>query len=139
MKRNRYILFLLVIALFQAGCDSDKNERDKGESLKDGICNCNDVFLDPAYGHFFTESRELPFSGYCEGYYPDGTVKVKKYFEEGKLEGHYTEYHENGKIKSEWNFLKGRQHGDIKGYDTSGVLNYHAIFYKGDHDTTLFP
>jgi antitoxin component YwqK of YwqJK toxin-antitoxin module len=139
MKRNIYILVLFVIALIQVGCGSVEIEKDLNVSEKPTICNCNDVFLDSDYGHFYTEKRDEPFTGECKNYFADGKVKSKKIYLDGKLEGLYLEYHENGQVKSEWNFLKGRQHGDYKGYDVSGELLYHSIFYKGDLDTTLYP
>lgn len=138
-KRNLYILFLFVIALLQVGCGETVSEKDLSEDATSKNCNCNDVFLDPEFNHFYTEKRDEPFTGVCESFYPNGQVAVRKQYENGRLEGLYLEYYESGTLKSEWNFSQGRQHGDHKGYHPDGNLKYHTIYYMGDQDTTINP
>lgn len=139
MKRNIYISILFVITLLQVACGTEELEKEQEVKENSDTCNCNDVFLDPDFGHFYTEKRDEPFNGVCESYHASGALAATKKYVEGKLDGEYFEYHPNGELKSEWNFLKNRQHGDYKGYDANGNLLYHSVFYKGDHDTTLYP
>lgn len=139
MKRNVNILVLFITILFQVSCGNKENDKDLTVIENSAVCNCNDVFLDADYGYFYTKKREEPFTGLCEAYFPDGTVAIKKIYENGRLQGPYVEFYENGNIKSNWNFLNGRQHGEYKGYEVNGDLKYHSIFYKGDLDTTIYP
>ncbi len=129
----------MLIGLSQVSCNADMADSAEEVSAKDSICNCNDVFLDPAYNYFYTEKREEPFSGVCESYYPNGQVSIHKQFDKGRLEGMYLEYYESGILKSEWSFSKGRYHGSYKGFYPDGNLKYHSIFYKGDQDSIVFP
>jgi antitoxin component YwqK of YwqJK toxin-antitoxin module len=133
-KRSRNIFFVLLIGLNLVSC-ADENVTDK-EVVESKECNCNDVFLDPEYNHFYTTDRTKPYSGPCKSYYKNGQVSVEKIYVNGRLDGKYFEYYESGTIKSEWNFLNGRQHGDIKGFSEEGYLLYHTVFYKGEQDST---
>lgn len=134
-KFQKYYLFVLVLTL--VSCSNDLDNSEIGSEVE--CQNCNDVFLDPMYNHFYIEDRSEPFTGKCKGYSSNGALLFEKNFMEGKLEGDYLEYYDDGTIKSEWHFLKGRQHGDFKGYLPDGTLDYHTIYYKGDLDSTIYP
>ncbi len=134
-KFKKYYLFVILLGLLSCANDVDNSEVvDENECM-----NCNDVFLDPMYNHFYTEDRTQPFTGKCKGYNKKGQLILEKNFIEGKQDGEHLEYYDDGTLKSEWHFLKGRQHGDIKGYSPNGTLQYHAIYYKGDLDSTVYP
>lgn len=137
MTRKFKIYYLFVTLLTLVSC---ANEVENSEiTTKEECVNCNDIFLDPMYNHFYTDDRTVPYTGKCRSYGKGGVVLLEKNYVEGKLEGEYLEYYEDGALKSEWTFHKNRQHGDFKGYKPDGTLEYHSIYYKGDLDSTIYP
>ncbi|MCB9194925.1 MAG: hypothetical protein H6598_01695 [Flavobacteriales bacterium] len=106
---------------------------------KEACMNCNDIFLDPMYNHFYTDDRTKPYTGKCQSKSKSGQIILEKNFVEGKLEGKWLEYYENGTIKSEWEFSKNRQHGNLKGYSVDGTLEYHSVYNKGELESSIYP
>jgi antitoxin component YwqK of YwqJK toxin-antitoxin module len=137
VTRKLKIYFVFVALVTLAACSNEVE--DKEITQEEECMNCNDIFLDPMYNHFYTEDRTEPFTGKCKGYNKKGDMILEKNFVAGKLEGEYFEYYDDGTLKSEWNFLKNRQHGDFKGYSPNGYLQYHSVYYKGDLDSTIYP
>ncbi|WP_258542677.1 toxin-antitoxin system YwqK family antitoxin [Parvicella tangerina] len=126
-----------MISLVMMSC---ANELEDSQVTEEKEClNCNDIFLDPMYNHFYTTDRTEPFTGKCRSYNKEGVVILEKNFENGKQEGEHLEYYDDGTLKAEWHFRKGRQHGDLKGFLPDGTLKYHTIYYKGDLDSTIYP
>lgn len=137
MTRKFQIYYFFVTIIMFVSCANELE--DSSISSEKECINCNDVFLDPMYNHFYTNDRTQPFTGKCRSYNAKGSVILEKNFLEGKQEGEHLEFYEDGTLKSEWHFSKGRQHGDFKGFLPDGSLHYHAVYYKGDLDTTIYP
>ncbi|MCB9189471.1 MAG: hypothetical protein H6599_09360 [Flavobacteriales bacterium] len=134
-KFQKYYFFITSIILFS--CNNELNDNIIDSEIE--CMNCNDIFLDPMYNHFYTDDRSVPFSGMCRSYNSKGDIVLEKHFVDGKQDGVHLEFYEDGTLKSEWHFSKGRQHGDLRGFNIDGSLQYHAIYYKGDLDSTVYP
>ena len=82
--------------------------------------NCELLKYDELYNHFYEHEREVPFSGKCESYYPNGNAKAKRIIVNGKNNGSYALFYENGKIKESGTFKDNLQHGERKLFDEAG-------------------
>ncbi len=71
------------------------------------------------------------YSGYLLTYYPDSSLKSKKGFYQGRLEGDFVSYYRNGQVFSKRPYHKGEKHGEHLGYHKNGQLQFQYYFVDG--------
>lgn len=76
------------------------------------------------------------YSGYLITYYPDASVKTKKAFYNGKMEGDYMTYYPSGQVYSQRPYHKGEKHGEHLGYYENGNLKFQYQFVDGYSEGT---
>ncbi len=134
-----YKLFLITASLFLlTSCATDKKE--DSPTSQPQKCNCNDLYFDDLYGHFYLEEKETPFTGVCETFYKSNQqLKLHKEFKKGKVSGIFKTYYEDGTLKEESQFEINFQHGYKKMYNPSGELINHSVYRKGELEEVVFP
>lgn len=87
----------------------------------------------------FAPARYLNFEGkFVKGnshgewvyYYPSGEVSNRKTFEDGVLNGRYTEYFENGQLEFALDYVEGSAQGWSKIYNAQGKLLRQGTFHN---------
>jgi hypothetical protein len=140
MNIKNYILFYFsIVVSAMAGCNSAEPEPNTTSAvvIKKSECNCQDLFLDDLYSHFYLEDRTKPYTGHCTGLDENGILSIEKEYVKGKLHGTVIKYYENGNIKEETEFDINFQHGESKKYDESGQLIFHREYHKGEFKRNL--
>jgi len=128
-----YLKYYLIAILYflLTSCDSDKKDATTGSDSV--VCNCNDLYFDDLYGHFYLEEKEQPYTGTCETFYKSNKqLKLHKEFKKGKVDGLLKSFYEDGTLKEESQFEINFQHGYKKLYSPSGELINHSVFRKGE-------
>jgi len=65
-------------------------------------------------------------------YYPDGKLKEKATFKDGKRSGPFELYHENGQLEEKGYYSNGKPVGPFKRYYENGQLKAKEGFYLGE-------
>lgn len=73
----------------------------------------------------------VKYSGYLLVYYPDSTIKSRKSFYQGRLEGDFVSYYRNGQVFSQRPYHQGEKHGEHLGYYENGQLQFQYYFVDG--------
>lgn len=124
--------------MFIFSCGTEKHSVDL--NAQSASCNCNDLYYDDLYAHFYVEDRTEPYTGICETFYKSNKkMKLHKEFKNGKVDGVLKTYYENGILKEESQFELNFQHGFKKEYLPSGELFNHTVFRKGELQEIVFP
>lgn len=136
------ILAVSALVLFSACKEPEKNEiyNENNTTVKDGVVYNID---------------ETPINGLYKTYYPNGTVKMEVYSQNGKpnglgkfynedgtllYEGTFSDgqpvgtmyhYYRNGKVHNEQNYANGVLHGTQQTYGKKGELLVEVVFDQG--------
>ena len=78
--------------------------------------------------------KGTPFTGKTILKYPDGQVKSKETFKDGKREGFQEQYYENGQVKSKGTVKDNKIEGLIEIYYENGQVNSKMTFKDGIPD-----
>ena len=134
----KQLTFFIISAFVLFSCSGEKSDvqTDDSTEIDSNYCECEELTLDKPYNHFYRFERTEPFTGKCESFYPDGTVKVEKHFEKGKVHGPLITYHDNGQVHEEQEFKMNVQVGEYIIYTKSGKVRFHAL-YKNGQQTKL--
>ncbi|MEX1001276.1 MAG: hypothetical protein WDZ35_04100 [Crocinitomicaceae bacterium] len=125
------VLFILGLGgCKESGIDSAQIEEDTVK-IDSNHCDCNVLTFDKDYNHFYRFERRKPYTGKCEAFYPDGTLKLEKNFVEGKVHGKMISYHDNGQVHEEQEFKMNLQTGERIIYTKSGKVKFHALYKNG--------
>jgi hypothetical protein len=135
MKNQVAIAFftLLLISCGNGGevpAHSDQSD-ERAEPIDSFYCNCDELILDQPYNHFWRFERRKGFTGKCEEFYPDGTLKTTKNLVEGKLHGKLFTYYKNGRMHEEKEFDMNFQTGEHIIYTNTGEVKLHALYRRG--------
>ena len=95
--------------------DDWKKAKSLGDKLRDG------------QHHIYTREKEGPFIWY----YPNGKIKTKGYYKDGREDGPFEWYYENGILKCEGNYVNGKYDGEWKWYHEDAKLKKKAIYKNG--------
>ncbi|MCH2229142.1 MAG: hypothetical protein MK105_02265 [Crocinitomicaceae bacterium] len=71
------------------------------------------------------------YHGFGYGYYPDGSLERKFYYDHGKKKGVSYEYYPNGVIRAEGNYQENLEEGKWIYKDSLGVIDGYEYFEKG--------
>ena len=139
LGRMKYFSFFVLIAIGLAACKGTPAEEiniTEEESIDSTYCLCHELTFDKDYNHFYRFERREPFTGKCETFYPDSTLKLEKNFVDGKVHGKMISYHDNGQVWEEQEFKMNLQTGERIIYTKSGKVKFHAL-YKNGQQTEL--
>ncbi len=67
-------------------------------------------------------------------FFPDGSIKERKFLQEGKLEGEYTSYFNNGQIMAQLHFVHGKKNGAAATYYHNSQVREKATFINDKMD-----
>lgn len=132
----RKIFLTLPLFIFVA-CNGNNADTVESEPIDSTYCDCNELFFDEAYNHYYRFERRDGFTGLCEEFYPGGGIKMKKNFNLGKVHGKMITYHENGQIWDEQEFDMNLQTGEKITYTQSGQVKFHALYKRGRQTEVL--
>ncbi|MEP3386680.1 MAG: hypothetical protein ABJO02_00745 [Reichenbachiella sp.] len=126
-----YLLFLLAMSV--VACDSTLDE-SQATNLKKQIPKVelleSDSRLSRANdGTIYLDTTA--YSGYLISFYSDSTIKSKKTYYQGKLEGDFVSYYSNGQVSSLRPYHFGEKHGEHLGYYKNGKLQFQYFFEHG--------
>ena len=74
------------------------------------------------------ENFRMPFTGCEVKYFPDGNLKLKKFYRLGKLDGLYETYYEDGQAKVLTIYKDGKLDGHYEEYTEVGNLIINANY-----------
>lgn len=114
-------------------CDSS-DEESQAINLKKQIPKVELLESDPRLSRSNTGLIYLDtikFSGYLLSFYADSSIKAKKSFYQGRLEGDFMSYYQNGQIFSKRPYHLGEKHGEHLGYYDDGQLQFQYYFEHG--------
>ena len=123
-KRNNRSLFiygvmLLTLMFIMTACSSGElTEKDLVE--KDGLV--------------YEKGSSKPFSGMISEEYPNGNLKYRKRFKDGKYNGSVVEFYENGKKKVESTYDMGKRKELYSEWYDNGQQKVRAFYTKGIRD-----
>jgi antitoxin component YwqK of YwqJK toxin-antitoxin module len=116
---------------------ADTISEDQIPAIDSNFCECHELTFDEAYNHFYRFERRKGFFGKCEEYHPDGSLKLEKNFNDGKVHGKMISYHENGQIWEDQEFDMNFQVGEKIIYTQSGQVKFHALYKRGQQTDVL--
>jgi antitoxin component YwqK of YwqJK toxin-antitoxin module len=123
---------LAILAIFISSCSgSTESSQEEIVEIDSNYCDCNELTFDEPYNHFYRFERREPFTGLCEEFYTDSTLKMTKNFVEGKVHGKMITYHENGQVHEEQEFDMNFQEGERIKFTKSGQVMFHALYKRG--------
>lgn len=73
----------------------------------------------------------VKYSGYLVTYYQDSTIKTKKSYFQGRMEGDFISYYPNGQTHSQRPYHLGEKHGEHVGFYADGQLMFKYYFVNG--------
>lgn len=73
----------------------------------------------------------VKFSGYLIKQYPDNSMRSKKGYYQGKMEGNFVSYYSNGQVFSLRPYRLGEKHGEHLGYYENGQPKFQYYFEDG--------
>ncbi|MEP2026677.1 MAG: toxin-antitoxin system YwqK family antitoxin [Reichenbachiella sp.] len=124
---------LLILMISIMACDPS-TDGSQAILLRDEIPNI-EVLEDDARFSMSTDGTiyldSIKFSGYVVSYYPERSVKSKKGYYQGRLEGDFISYYPNGQIYSQRPYHLGEKHGEHLGYYEDGQLKFQYQFVNG--------
>jgi len=123
---------LVVLSILISSCSGSAESSDESiNEIDSSYCNCNELTFDEPYNHFYRFERREAFTGLCEEFYTDSTLKMTKNFVEGKVHGKMITYHENGQVHEEQMFDMNFHEGERIIFTKSGQVMFHALYKRG--------
>ena len=87
---------------------------------------------------YYEINSEIPFSGATLEYYPNGQIKYKKNYSEGKLYGLSERFYPNGQLEYQKNYKDKVLHGLYKTYSKYGELEDSRIYENNEGIETSY-
>lgn len=136
--RTYFVIAFLSFTLISCSADGSKSTGETtAEPVDSFYCNCTELTFDQPYNHFWRFEKRVGFTGKCEEFYPDGTVKISKNLVEGKLHGKVITYYDNGQVHDEKEFDMNLQTGEQITYTKKGEVKFHALYKRGTQTQVL--
>jgi hypothetical protein len=135
----RVLFFILIITIVSCQDKVELSQATQPEtpktikilSVPNTTVNLNQLVLKRLEGQWKLDS--LPFSGFGLAYFPNGKLKSKIGFVNGKKEGQAEEYFEDGHLRNLTSYHENLMHGEVKNW--SGAIDHHKLairhFYLG--------
>lgn len=121
---------LVVCSWLLAGCSSDTGKiSEQADENTSNQTNFSDTSL---YGKAGVIEKNPPVqTGHYIVRYPNGIVKMRGYYINGKRNGQWVSFFENGNIQSDGFFKNGLRDGRTKVYYENGNLYYEGFYKEG--------
>jgi antitoxin component YwqK of YwqJK toxin-antitoxin module len=82
-------------------------------------------------GIVYEKGSNSPFTGIVELKYPDGNLKAKGEFVEGKADGLHEEWYQNGQLKAKGEFVLGQEEGVFTEWNEDGTVKRKILYKNG--------
>lgn len=130
-KMKKSLLFILMISLVACHSSTDEGQANflNLEIPEVEVLEGDTRFSMSTDGTIYLDS--MMFSGYMVTFYPDRSLKSKKSYYQGRLEGNFISYYPNGQIYSHRPYHLGEKHGEHLGYYEDGQLKFQSYFVNG--------
>ena len=126
--KNKFLFYNLLIGIYSlTGCSSGTGENKKEEELKKTISV--DTSLRGLVG--VIEKNPPVQQGDYIVQYPNGIIKMRGYYRNGKRNGQWTSFFQNGNVQSEGFFKDGLRDGSAKVYYENGKIYYEGYYKEG--------
>lgn len=125
---------LLILMMSQVACDWSREGESQVISF---VSKIPEVILEEGDSRLSMMSNgtiildSIKFSGYLIAQYSDGSMRSKKGYYLGKMEGGFISYYPNGQVLSLRPYHLGEKHGEHIGYYKNGQLKFHYYFVDG--------
>ncbi|UKN01284.1 hypothetical protein K6119_16265 [Paracrocinitomix mangrovi] len=137
MTKWSFLLILPVVIWSCKGEEPNNDSENQTSDIDSTHCDCHELTFDEPYNHFYRFERRVGYTGNCQEYYADGSVKLDKNFVDGKVHGKMISYHENGQIHEDQEFDMNFQVGERIIYTKSGKVKFHALYKRGQQTDVL--
>lgn len=127
MKNKFFVYCLLSAVCCYSSCSSDNNDKTKTE-LKDSAMTV-DTSLHGLTG--VIEKNPPVQRGDYIAKYPNGIIKMRGYYINGKRNGQWTSFFQNGNVQSEGFFKDGLRDGKALVYYENGKVYYEGYYKEG--------
>jgi hypothetical protein len=127
MKNKFLACCLVATACFVFSCSSDTDEKKK----ETGAENTTTLYTTMIGLVGVIEKNPPVQSGDYIVKYPNGIVKMRGYYINGKRNGQWTSFFENGNVQSEGFFKDGLRDGKALVYYESGKVYYQGYYKDG--------
>jgi hypothetical protein len=126
MKTNFFAYCLLLTAFFIFSCSSGTKDKDANKSA-------NESAVDTSMRGLTGVIEENPpvQQGEYITKYPNGVIKMRGYYQNGKRHAQWTSFFENGNIQSEGFFKDGLRDGKATVYFENGKVYYEGYYKDG--------
>lgn len=128
MKIKAIALFLILYTLFLTSCSSDTPDGTEAPTTADSTSSV-DTSLKGLTG--VIEKNPPVMDGKYETKYPNGIIKMKGFYINGRREGQWTSFFENGMKQSEGFFKNGLRDGKALVYFENGQVYYEGYYKDG--------
>ena len=98
--------------------------------------NFDNLVLDDK--HFYNSDKNL-FSGVATKLYPNGNLKLERYFQDGVFHGRSSVWYTNGNLMGQGYYLNGKREGEWSFFNKNGSLRYTSYYRDGEKFTPKSP
>jgi hypothetical protein len=116
------------LALFSCSSGNDEKSNEKQENTPQQAATL-DTSLRGLTG--VIENNSPVQQGYYVAKYPNGIIKMKGYYVNGKRNGQWMSFYENGNLQSKGFFKDGLRDGKAEVYYENGKIYYEGYYKKG--------
>lgn len=127
MKSRIFIYSLLFTVYSLTACSSGADEKKKDEA--NGKTMSVDTSLHGLTG-VIEKNPPVQYGDYITKY-PNGIIKMKGYYVNGKRNGQWTSFFESGNVQSEGFFKDGLRDGKALVYHGNGKIYYEGYYKDG--------
>lgn len=129
MKTKIFAICLFAICQLISSCSSDPAETKKTSEVTSGETVPADTSLRGLTG--VVEKNPPVQQGDYIAKYPNGIIKMRGFYVNGKREGQWTSFFESGTVQSEGFFKNGLRDGKALVYFENGQLYYEGYYKDG--------
>jgi len=126
MKPGLFLLIIILLSFFAAGQTPapDKDSTNRSIPDYDNLCTIMG-------GDSVRMSNTQKATGYFKDNYPDGNIRHKGYYDQGKIVTVFTNYYENGQIERTFR-AKTDKKGTLEVFYPTGAMLSHVEWVDGE-------
>lgn len=128
MKKTFLFLCLIAFAIYLGSCSSGTNEKTENNPATEKPVSI-DTSMKGLTG--VIEKNPPVMNGDYVSKYPNGIIKMKGFYINGKREGQWTSFFGNGEKQSEGFFKNGLRDGRALVYYENGQVYYEGFYRNG--------
>lgn len=122
--------FVLILMISLIACEGSREDLSQAIFIPDLEIDESDERLELSRRGILSLDS-VPFSGYLIRHYPNGQLKSRKGYFEGKQEGDAWIYYADGKVYSQRPYRNGEKHGEHLAYYPNGQKKFQYYFVNG--------